>query len=253
MIGVQSFRVLDSLARITHVHVTDVPRWKDQVALAETELNAGIRVVYLNYEYDGFCTGMEVIHTLYQNGIPMQDVPTTWDDVSKGNQQIAFQPKDDAPFPISDYEIQVMAAGNEIGRLRFAIHEPAPTQPVMTIPPAFGPMTIALGILPDGIPLLSAPDTRLDWNTKVVYAVFDYAGMLDGTPWMIVWERSNEEIARQEAFWDEERDGQQGTYWAAYYDDLGRVLPGGAYRVTLYIDNVEKQTAEFTILTYTGQ
>jgi len=44
-----------------------------------------------------------------------------------------------------------------------------------------------------------------------------------------------------------ETGGTESTHWIAYYDDRGRMLPGGNYSVVLYIDNVVQHTAEFNI------
>ena len=57
----------------------------------------------------------------------------------------------------------------------------------------------------DGFTLVG---NEFDWNTKAVYAVFDYTGMQDGTAWTVVWSRNGSEVAREDHFWDASRDGR---------------------------------------------
>ena len=118
------------------------------------------------------------------------------------------------------------------------------------ISPAFGDITIALGVQPNGQPILTMQDNRFDWNTKVVHAVFDYVGMSDGLGWGVVWMRNDQEVAREEHFWDVETDGVEGTLWVAYYAEGGRTINGGDYSVTLYIENIAQRAAEFNIRYY---
>ncbi len=127
---------------------------------------------------------------------------------------------------------------------------PTPTpspSPTPAPEPAFSGLTIALGVLPSGEPLLVGND--FDWNTRAVYAVFDYRGMRPGLPWSVVWTRNGQEIARQDCFW-EERDGPAGTLWVVYYNPDGTVLFGGNYTVSLYIRDQLQATASFRIRPY---
>lgn len=129
---------------------------------------------------------------------------------------------------------------------------PTPTPTVVATPtpgpePAFSGLTVALGVLPSGEPLLVGND--FDWNTRAVYAVFDYQGMRAGLPWSVVWTRNGQEIARQDRFW-EERDGPSGTYWVVYHNPDGTVLFGGNYTVSLYIGEQLQATASFRIRYY---
>ena len=134
--------------------------------------------------------------------------------------------------------------------MEFVIGEQAP---VVEIAPAFGEVTIALGAQPDGAPIVTTPDNVFDWNTKVVYGIFDYVGMRDGLRWTAVWMLNGQEVAREEHLWDVEAGGVAGTRWVAHYDELGQVLYGGNYSVTLYIDNVAQRTADFRLLYYVPQ
>lgn len=119
------------------------------------------------------------------------------------------------------------------------------------VSPAFSDITVALGVQPDGTPILAPPENRFDWNTKVVYAVFDYAGMRDGVKWSAVWTRGGEEVARQEDLWDVDAFGKKGTHWVAYSAEQGQTLRGGDYGVTLSIEGVVQETTEFNVLYYT--
>ena len=127
---------------------------------------------------------------------------------------------------------------------------PTPTPPPTPtpVPAAFSDLTVALGVLGSGEPFLVG-DT-FDWNTKAVYAVFDYVGMRDGLEWSVVWTRNGEEVARESHFWDEGQDGQAGTYWVAYFNPEGTVLRGGDYTVSLYIEGELQAEAAFRIRYY---
>ena len=119
-----------------------------------------------------------------------------------------------------------------------------------TTPPSIGNLTLALGVQPDGTPILPAQEARFDWNTKVIYGIFDYVGMTDGLRWAAVWTRRGQEVAREENLWDVEADGTEGTRWVTYQNERGQVLSGGSYSVTLYIQNVAQRTADFNVLYY---
>jgi len=243
VVRVRSFQVLDTAPRVFNLQVADVPA-PARGAPGGGEFEAGVRVVYLNYDYEGLCPGLDLTHTLYREEEPIQEKAETWRGTSQGLAQVNFQAPAGLPFPPGDYAAAVTVAGEEQARGEFTIREE------VEVHPAFGDITIALGVQPDGTPVLTAPDDRFDWNTKVVYATFDYVGMRDGLAWMVVWSRNGQEVAREEHFWDVEADGTEGTRWVTHYDEQGRVLPGGTYNVTLYIENVAQRTADFRILYY---
>jgi len=251
VVGVCSFQVLDTAPRVFNLRVTDVPRPSEEAPggpgeADENKFEPGVRVIYQSYEYEGLCPGLDVSHTLYREGEPIQESQHTWSGTSQGQMQVSFQAPDGLPFPSSDYELAVAVAGEEQARVGLTIGEVA----LVEVPPAFGNVTIALGVQPDGTSVLTALDNRFDWNTKVVYTIFDYAGMGDGLRWAAVWRRNGQEVAREEHFWNVETAGTEGTRWAAYYDQRGVVLPGGNYSVTLSIENVVQRTADFNIRYY---
>ncbi|MBN1955689.1 MAG: hypothetical protein JW900_11645 [Anaerolineae bacterium] len=124
----------------------------------------------------------------------------------------------------------------------------APTLTAQPPSPAFSGLTIALGVSSSGEPLLTG--NEFDWNTKVVYAVFDYACVQQDMEWSVVWSRNEQEIARENHLWDVARDGAAGTQWAIYFDPDGSVLSGGAYTVSLYVDGALQAEAAFRIRYY---
>lgn len=246
VVGVHSFLVLDAAPRVFGLRVADVPAPAEEDYASQ--FTGDIRALYVGYEYEGLCPGLNVSHVLYRAEEPVQRDVALWNTVPRGTAQAAFQAAAGAPFPSGDYEVVVMVEGQEQASVGFTIGEPAPEEQAPS--PAIGGITVALGVQPDGTPIVTAPDNVFDWNTKVIYAIFDYVGMRGGLRWSAVWMRNGEAVARQEHFWDVEADGAEGTRWAAYYDDLGRVLPGGNYSVTLYIDDVAQSTADFRLLYY---
>jgi len=247
-VGAHSFHVLDTAPRVFNLRVTDVPVLARGASDGSdrNEFGSGVRVVYLSYEYEGLCPGQDVSHTLYHEGEPIRESVEPWGGVPQGQTQISFQAPGDAPFPPGDYEVAVAIAGKEQARLDLTIGERASEE----VSPAFGDVTIALGVRPDGTPILTAPDNQFDWNTKVIYAIFGYVGMDDGLRWAAAWIRNGQEVAREEHLWDVESDGTEGTRWVTYHDESGRTLPGGSYSMTLSIENVVQHTADLNIRYY---
>ena len=243
--GRHSFWVLDTAPRVFNLRVADVPESAEETSKG-SGFEAGTRVIYLNYEYEGLCPGVRVSHTLYREGELVQESGGEWSGAPQGQAQVSFQASGDSSFPPGDYEAAAAVRGEEQARVGFTIKEAISDEPV----PAFGGVTVALGVRPDGVPVLAAPDNRFDWNTRIVYTIFDYVEMSDGLRWAAVWMRNGEEVSRQEGFWDVEADGTAGTYWVVYYDERRGLLSGGNYSVTLYIDDVVQRTVDFNILYY---
>jgi hypothetical protein len=125
---------------------------------------------------------------------------------------------------------------------------PSPTPTPTLVPAMFSDLTVAQGMLDEEQPFLVG-DT-FDWNTRSVYAVFEYAGMREGAEWAVVWVRNGEEVAREERVWDVERDGHAGMKWAVYFDEEGNTLPGGNYIVSLYLEDQLEAQANFRISFY---
>jgi hypothetical protein len=247
VVGIHSLWVLDTVPRAFDLRVADVPAPAEE-APGASQFGSGVRAIYVSYEFEGLCPGLAVSYTLYHEGEPLQERAEVWSGAPQGHTQAAFQAPGDLPFPSGVYEAAVAVAGQEQGRVRFAVGEV--TTEMEAIAPAFGDVAVALGVQSDGTPLLTAPDNRFDWNTKAVYAVFDYVGMRDGLAWMAVWTRNGAEVAREERSWDVGTGGTEGTHWVTYYDTRGQVLAGGTYSVTLYLEDVAQRTADFQILYY---
>lgn len=125
---------------------------------------------------------------------------------------------------------------------------PRPTPTPRPVTPAFSDLTVALGMLSPSEPFLVGDD--FDWNTRAVYAVFDYRGMRDGLAWSVVWTRNGEEVARESHFWDLQRHGSSGTLWVAYFNPDGTLLYGGDYTVSLFIEGQLQAEALFRIRYY---
>ncbi len=230
----RAFVVLAEGPRVSNVQISDVPTGADR-----TEFEAGTRIVYVTYDYENLCPGQSISRTVYRDGRAIIQDSEEWSGVSDGSGRLEYYQPNGLPLPNGEYEI-VLGVGEE-----------EPQRVVFTIAgPAFRDITVALGVQPDGAPILTSPDNRFDWNTKVIYAIFDYTGMSDGLRWTAVWTRNAQEVAREERFWDVASDGTEGTRWVAYYIEGGRTIPGGDYSLTLYIENVAQRTADFSILYY---
>jgi len=239
VVGARSFQVLDVAPRAFDLRVSDVPEPSDGDGF-----EANTRAIYLSYAYEGWCPGLDVSSVLYHEGASIQEHMGVWDGTTQGLAQVSFQIPEGQPFPVGDYEVAVMVEGEEQGRVSFAIG--GEVEEVVTVPPAFGGITIALGVQPDGAPIL-AQGSPFGWATRVVHAVFDYEGMRDGVRWSVVWTRDGTEVAREDYVWDAKVAGSEGTHWVTLANEDGEPLGGGSYTVTLYIDGERQSTASFRI------
>jgi hypothetical protein len=250
VVGARPFQVLDAAPRVSNLQVSDVPEPAGRAPsdVGESEFETGVRVIYVHYDYEGLCPGLELSYVLYYQGESIQESSETWGGIPAGQASVSFQAPGDDPFPAGNYEATVTVASEEQARAGLRIGKV-----VEEVPPAFGDITIAMGVQPDGKPILTAPENRFDWNTKVIYAIFDYEGMSERHRWAVVWMRDDQEVAREEGFWDVETYGAEGTRWVAHYTEAGQPLSGGDYSVTLYVDNIAQSTADFNVQFYVSR
>lgn len=233
----RTFEVLAGKPQVSNVRASDVPS-----GVGYTEFTSGIRVLYVTYDYEGLCAGLSVTRAIYFDGERVHESSEAWSGTSAGSGQLEYYQPGRLPLPSGEYEVALGVGEEEPQRVNFTIVGPTPL--------TFGKIIIALGVQPDGTPILTAPDNTFDWKTKTVYAIFDYVGMSDGAEWQAVWTRNGQELPRPDDFQDVGMDGTDGKHWVAYYDEGRSVLPGGSYSVTLYIDSDPQSTADFQILYY---
>ncbi|MBN1976719.1 MAG: hypothetical protein JW918_04900 [Anaerolineae bacterium] len=238
VVGARSFQVLGMAPRAFDLQVSDVAGSFDR-----DRFGAGARVLYLGYAYEGWCPGLDVSAALYYEGTLKQEYLEVWHGSTQGLAQVVFQAPDGRPFPAGSYEIAVSVDSEEQGRVSFMVGE---EEEVVAGLPAFGDITVALGVQPDGAPV-TAQETPFGWATRVVHAVFDYEGMSDGVRWSVVWTRNGTEIAREDYVWDAGDAGSEGAYWVALAGEDGEPLGGGNYTVTLYINGQRQSAADFRI------
>jgi hypothetical protein len=244
-VGARSFQVLSTAPHITDLQVTDVPATMGGEVLAKSAFDAGVKVIYLSYDYVGLCPGSRVSHALYHRGEVMRESVVVWSGDSQGQAQVGMQVPVGGAFPPGEYEIAVSIAGQEQGRVRFTVGG-GEEEAAVASAPAFGDITVALGVQPDGAPIL-AQQTPFGWATRVVHAVFGYEGMSDGVRWSVVWTRDGTEVARENYIWDAETAGNKGTYWITLAGKGGGPLGGGNYTISLYIADQLRSTADFQI------
>lgn len=245
VVGTRSFQVLSTAPSIANLQVTDVPTTMGEGAPGKSEFDTGVKVIYLSYDYAGLCPGSRVSHTLYRQGKLVQESVVVWSGDSQGRAQVSLPAPDGQPLLPGGYEIVVAMAREEQGRVGFTVGE-AEEEVVVAGTPAFGDITVALGVQPDGAPIL-AQGTPFGWATRVVHAIFDYEGMSDGVHWSVVWTRNGTEVAREDYIWDAGAAESQGTYWVTLADEDGDPLGGGNYTVTLYANGRQQSAADFRI------
>jgi hypothetical protein len=246
VVGVRSFQVLSAAPSITNLWVTDVPATTGEDVLGKSEFDAGVKVIYLGYDYAGLCPGSRISHKLYRQGEMEQESVVVWSGDSQGRAQVGMQAPDRRTFLPGDYEIVMSIAGQEQGRIGFTVGDTAEEVVVPPGPPAFGDITVALGVRPDGVPI-SAQETPFGWATRVVHAVFDYEGMSNGVRWSVVWTRNGTEVAREDYVWDAGDTGSEGTFWVTLAGEDGEPLGGGNYTITLYVNDQKQSAADFRI------
>jgi hypothetical protein len=243
VVGTRSFQVLDTPPGATNLQVTDVPPMMGGEATDKSEFDAGVKAVYLSYDYEGLCPGSRVSHRLYYRGELVQESATVWSGISRGRAQVGLQSPSGQPFLAGGYEIVTAIAGEEQGRVSFTVGGAVEEEEVVG-PPAFNNITVAMGVQPDGAPILEG--RPFGWGTRVVHAIFDYEGMSDGVRWSAVWARDGEEIARQDRVWNAASSGSEGTYWVTL-DNAGEHIGGGSYTVALYINDQQQGAVDFQI------
>ena len=121
-VWVQSFEVLDIDPRAFSFQVSDVPEPTREDALQDP-FEPGVRAIYLRYGYEGLCSGLELSHTLYRNGEPIQKIDQVWQGTPRGEAQVIFQAPAGTVFAGGEYEVSVAIAGEEQGRITFQILE----------------------------------------------------------------------------------------------------------------------------------
>ncbi len=244
VVGTRSFQVLSTAPNIANLQVTDIPPTMGGEVMERSAFDAGVKVLYLSYDYAGLCSGLRISHKLYRQGEVVQESVMVWSGDPQGRAQVGVQAPDGGPFLPGDYEIVVSIAGEKQARVSFTVDGAA--EKVAVGPPSFGDITIALGVRPDGAPIL-AQGTPFGWATRVVHAVFDYEGMGDGVRWTVVWTRDGVEVARGDYTWDAGAAESEGTYWVTLADEAGEPLGGGSYTVTFYINGQQQSAADFRI------
>ncbi len=119
-VWVQPFEVLDVAPRAFSLQVSDVPVPTDAAAIQD-QFEPGMRAIYLRYGYEGLCSGLELSHTLYQDGEPVQRTDQVWQGTPQGEAQVVFQAPGGTVFAPGEYEVSVAISGEEQGRITFDI------------------------------------------------------------------------------------------------------------------------------------
>ena len=112
---------------------------------------------------------------------------------------------------------------------RPSIFEPKSTRPAAPSRPAqFRDLLFSTTVTDDGRPI-GASD-KIPSGVATVYATFEYDGLVNGTPWSVVWMSNGQQIISQEDTWD---DGPQGRKAVKVSNKKG--LPPGEYHLVLGI------------------
>jgi len=232
-----SFKVLSTPPHVTDLRLSTVPDGADR----ET-LEPGARVLYATYTYAGRCAGQAISRTITFEGETAYTDVKPWTGQSEGEGQVAYYRSDDLPLRRGEY----------VARIRIGAEASQETSATIAgpMPPSFGDLTVAMGVEPDGTPILGREDEQpFGSTTKIVYAIFKYAGLTEGLPWRVVWTRNGEEIEEEARLWDPEAVATKDTHWVALYLESGDPLGGGTYTVSLSIED-EPQTETTFIIYY---
>jgi hypothetical protein len=104
----------------------------------------------------------------------------------------------------------------------------APQPAAPSRPPQFSELLFSTTVTDDGRPV-GASD-KIPYGVETVYATFRYDGLVNGTPWSVVWMSNGKQIIAQEDSWD---DGPQGRKAVKVSNRKG--LPAGEYHLVLGI------------------
>jgi Tol biopolymer transport system component len=124
--------------------------------------------------------------------------------------------------------------------------EPAPTAletstPLAIEEPKIGPLTFALGVTPDNVPI--SPTLSFQEGITEVHAIFEYSGMSPTDTWERVWYLDQQEILRTAEPWSGDKSGTFDYFVNAGGDPLS---PGN-WTLELYVGDQQLAQGSFTI------
>lgn len=235
------FAIAEAEPAITHHGLALTPAGPDVTRLVE-----GTRLIYIRYTYTGGCAGAPVWATVrYEDAILCTRRDTL--PQASGTDWIACYREDGQALEPGAYRVELTLMGAAQSTFEFEVDAPPPPTPTPTPrPPQCDALFTAMGLAPDGTPLL--PGERFEWYTQVVHAGSYCEHLREGTPWTSRWFRNGQPVHSAEGRWE---GGERGILWDSLSGSPNSsfLLPG-TYSVTLHVDATVVITGEFRLIGY---
>lgn len=193
---------------------------------------SGTTDLYAAFTYDGFQDGSTFAYTWHHDGNEVASDSIEWSEGRRGANWVSLN--NDRGLDDGIYELTISVNGSELYRGSVGIGAQKATASAR-----FGRIAFAEGVDARGQPVNPA---SLFSDVTAVYAIFDVAGMSDGTVWTTRWYYEGEEVANEENIW-EFGDIRSHDVWLEHPDGL----PVGSYKLELYIEGKLAQSAEFKV------
>ena len=121
------------------------------------------------------------------------------------------------------------------------IRTPTATWTPVSLEPAIGSITFAVGVTEDNQPIDAS--TSFPSDIEEIHAFFSYESMSDSETWERYWSQDGEEVASGTEIWDA---GESGTFDLSLTGG-GEPLGSGEWTLEIYVNGALAQTGEFVI------
>jgi hypothetical protein len=218
-------------------------------AISTLWLEAPLRLFYINYTFEGACTGTPYwISARNAAGDTVCTQNGALEALSGGGTAACYD-EGEEPFAPGQYEATMTLPGDITRTVSFEIAIPEATA---TPPPTPNPQPLsceesftALGITPEGEPYL--PRGFYDWYTVAIYTGRACSNLQPGTPWHSTWSRRGTVVLETRGVWE---GASTGVVWDVLTGvPTNPFVPPGTYTVTLEIGG-DISEAAFSIYEY---
>ena len=219
-------------AQITKVEFGSAISRNGEITRAGVRFASGTTDLYAAFTYESFPEGATFSYSWLHNGSEVAGDSMEWSEGRRGANWLSLN--NDRGLDDGIYELVIRLNDSEIFRGSVAVGAQSKVATAKV-----GRIVFAENV--DSRGQAVNPSSAFNALTAV-YAVFEVAGMTDGTVWTSRWYYEGEEVASEENVW-EFGDIQSHNIWLEHPDGL----PVGKYKLELYIEGKLSQSAEFRI------
>ncbi|MFN8445329.1 MAG: trypsin-like peptidase domain-containing protein [Caldilineaceae bacterium] len=193
---------------------------------------SGTTDLYAAFSYENFQDGSNFSYSWTHNGEEIASDNVDWSEGRQGSNWVSLN--NDRGLDDGKYELIIQVDGAELFRGSVAIGAQQAGANAR-----FGRIVFAENVDDKGQAINPASSFS---GVTAVYAVFDVAGMEDGTVWTTRWYYQDEEVASEENVWEFGKE-RSHYVWLEHPDGL----PNGTYKLELYIEGKLSQSGEFQV------